>query len=273
MTQAAADRRRLDGQPRLAAVLVVHQVGLPADMTALLAITNAAGVPLVEDAACALGSRWKPSGGDWQPIGGPIGAAATFSFHPRKVITTGEGGMVTFASDEHLERARRLRNHGLTLDDDGARRYLEAGFNLRMSDVAAAIGTVQLGRLDGIVSARRELAANYRELFENARLGDAVLMPVEPQWAQTNWQTLIVGLSGKVKKTSDDLIEALGQRGIATQPGIMCAHLEPAYRDRWQAPLTESERARERGLTLPLFPQMTHEQIERVVAGLAEALL
>ncbi len=266
----AAKRRRLDGHERIAAILVVHQVGMPADLAALQRIAIATRVPLIEDAACAIGSQWKDHQGTWQPIGSPHGRAATFSFHPRKVVTTGEGGMVTFSSEQDLERARLLRNHGLAIDSKGQRTYTEAGFNLRMSDIAAALGIVQLEKLDDMIGARRQLAQHYRQQLADSGIDDKIIMPVEPQWARTNWQSLIVTVADDIDR--DRVLSLLAANQIAAQPGIMCAHLEPAYRGDAHGPLPASERAQKRGITLPFFVQMSESQVSRVVHTLAQAI-
>ncbi len=266
----AAQRRRLHAHRRIAAILVVHQVGMPADLAALQRIAVATRAPLIEDAACAIGSQWKEPTGPWQAVGSPHGRAATFSFHPRKVVTTGEGGMITFASENDLERARRLRNHGLAVNGNGQRAYTEAGFNMRMSDIAAALGIVQLEKLDDMIDARRQLAQHYRQQLANKGLDGSIIMPVEPKWARTNWQSLIVTVADNIDR--DNVLSSLAANQIAAQPGIMCAHLEPAYRGDTHGPLPASERAQKQGITLPFFVQMSESQVNRVVQTLAQAI-
>ena len=251
---------------RLGAILVVHQIGMPADLESIASLAEARGVPIVEDAACALGSR-VVIGGEEEPIGRPRGSVATFSFHPRKVITTGEGGALSFADERLAQRARLLRNHGLELGDDGSRRYVRAGFNFRMSDIAAAVGCVQLRKLGKIVSARRRLAERYTRGLDEL---PGVTPPVEPADARSNYQSYICELKQGIDQTA--VIEQLAREKIATQPGIMCAHLEPAYSRPLRAKLPRSEHAMACGLTLPLFAQMSDEQVDRVIEALGRAV-
>src|SRR5436190_1354374 len=154
--------------PRTKALLVVHQLGMPCDLASLVAAARRHGVPLIEDAACAIGSeiRWE---GEWQRIGRPHGDMACFSFHPRKLLSTGDGGMVVTASAETDARLRLLRQHGMSVPDTVRHasaqvlfeEYPIVGFNYRLTDIQAAIGREQLARLDGFVARRRELAARY----------------------------------------------------------------------------------------------------------------
>src|SRR3954452_11060342 len=166
--------------PRTRAVIAVHQMGMPCDLAALTALADRHGIVLIEDAACAAGSQVRMNG-DWERIGQPHGQIACFSFHPRKVITTGEGGMLT-TSDAELDRKfRLLRQHGMSVPDTvrhGSPQvifedYLTVGFNYRMTDIQAAIGRKQLDRLSELVRRRRTVAARYTELlgnFEGLRL-------------------------------------------------------------------------------------------------------
>ena len=275
--------------PRTRAVLAVHQMGMPCDLTALARISEAHGLPLIEDAACAAGSEVL-SDGRWRRIGRPRGLAACFSLHPRKLLTTGEGGMITTADEALAKRLRRLRTHGADLDAAARRhvgvveeRYLEPGFNMRMTDVQAAIGRVQLARLPQMVARRRELARDYA-----GRLGAAapdVGLPREPAWARSNWQSFCVTLPEGVGQGAARI--ALAARGVASRRGIMCAHREPAYppgtwacapgRGRCDCAgprctrLGRSERAQDRSLLLPLYNQMTEADLDRVTEALVAA--
>ena len=237
--------------PRTRAILCVHQMGMPCDLGAIGAISRARGLPLVEDAACAAGSRIRV-GEAWQRIGRPHGAAACFSFHPRKLITTGDGGMVTTADAEIAARVRAWRSHG-SRDD-------VYGFNYRMTDIQAAIGRVQLTRLETLVAERRALVGRLRE-----RLGGAVAFPVEPSWAQSNWQSLCVRLPSA--EAAAALLAQLDTAGVAARGGIANAHEEPDQHDGLRAPLPQSERARRECVLLPLPSQMTREEEEAVVGA------
>ena len=247
--------RCLAGEP-IAAVVVVHQVGMPADLPALAALARAAGVPLIEDAACALGSQWRDGDGRWRPVGDPGGDFVCFSFHPRKLITCGEGGAVICRDPEADRLLRQLRDHGR---EDG--RCLRPGFNQRMSDVHAAIALVQLGRLDDILADRRRAVDRYRAGLAGV---PGLTLPVEPDGARTNWQSLIVMVDGD----RDALVAGLAAEGIAAQPGIGCAHRAEPYLDSPAGALDASEDACDRGLTLPLYPQIAGADIDRVCDSL-----
>jgi len=266
LTAATVDAVRT---PRTEAVLAVHQGGVPADVHSLRAACAEWDLPLVEDAACAIGST----------VGGkPVGHGAllaAWSFHPRKLVTTGEGGMVTTDDAEWAARLRRLREHGMNAS--AAERhasnkpvlesYLEVGFNYRMTDVQAAIGLVQLGKLDAMIARRRELAARYDELLR----GVAGLTPVrDPGHGQSNFQSYWVLLDDDFPVGRDDLLAALADAGVSARRGIMAAHLEPAYADHPRAPLPVTERLTRHSLILPLFHTMTEAQQDRVVAALRE---
>ncbi|MBY8339116.1 DegT/DnrJ/EryC1/StrS family aminotransferase [Streptomyces spinosirectus] len=255
--------------PRTKAVLAVHQGGVPADVHALRAACADWDLPLVEDAACAIGST----------VGGkPVGHGAllaAWSFHPRKLVTTGEGGMVTTDDAEWAARLRRLREHGMNAsaaerhasDRPVLESYLEVGFNYRMTDVQAAIGLVQLGKLDTMIARRRELAARYAQLLHDV----PGLTPVsDPPHGQSNFQSYWVLLAEDFPVGRDDLLAALAAAGVSARRGIMAAHLEPAYADHPRAPLPVTERLTRDSLILPLFHTLTEAQQDRVVAVLRE---
>jgi len=266
LTTATVDAVRT---PRTKAVLAVHQGGVPADVHCLRAACADWDLPLVEDAACAIGST----------VGGkPVGHGAliaAWSFHPRKVVTTGEGGMITTDDAEWAARLRRLREHGMNAS--AAQRhasnkpvlesYLEVGYNYRMTDVQAAIGLVQLGKLDAMIARRRELAARYDALLR----GVAGLTPVrDPAHGHSNFQSYWVQLDEDFPVGRDDLLAALAEAGISARRGIMASHLEPAYDGHPCAPLPVTERISRDSLILPLFHTMTEAQQDRVVAALRE---
>jgi perosamine synthetase len=262
---------------RLAAILVVHQVGLPADMRSIMEIALRHDVPVLEDAACAIGSKLSLDGGaTWQPVGKPVGNAVCFSFHPRKVITTGEGGIVTTA-DARLDGNMRVwRQHGMDRSpadrESGApsdtETYLYTAGNERMTDIQAAIGIEQLGRLSGIVEKRRKIAAFYKERL-SAR--DDLSTPVEPDYARTNFQSFVITLTDPDQTTK--VMNALRDKGVDSRPGIMCAHLEPPYQAAWpEGSLPHSEEARRAGIILPLFPNMDADMPNRVMDALEAAL-
>ena len=266
LTPATVDAVRT---PRTQAVLAVHQGGVPADVHALRAVCADWDLPLVEDAACAIGST----------VGGkPVGHGAliaAWSFHPRKLVTTGEGGMGTTDDAEWAARLRRLREHGMNAsaadrhasDKPVLESYLEVGYNYRMTDVQAAIGLVQLGKLDAMIARRRELASRYHELLR----GVTGLTPVrDPAHGQSNFQSYWVLLDGDFPVGRDDLLAALSEAGVSARRGIMASHLEPAYAGHPGVPLPVTERITRDSLILPLFHTMTEAQQDRVVAALRE---
>ena len=256
--------------PKTRAVMLVHQVGMPADIDAIRAVCDAAGVTLVEDAACAIGSTYK---------GEEIGAHSPFvvySFHPRKVITTGEGGMVMVQDEAIAARLRILRQHAMDVSDVARHqseafifeRYPEVGYNYRMTDIQAGIGMVQLGKLSAVVTRRRELAATYA-----AALGDLadLQLPVDPTWGETNYQSYCIKLRRGGRGRRDGILQGMKERAIGCKRGIMAAHQEPAYRHHPQAhagALPESERWTDESFVLPMYHHMTEAEQAEVVDAL-----
>jgi perosamine synthetase len=272
---------------RTRAILCVHQMGMSCDLNAILDIAAERELPVVEDAACAIGSEilWQDQ---WQKIGKPHGDVACFSFHPRKLLTTGDGGMLT-TPDPELDRKFRLcRQHGMSVPDTvrhSSREvvfesYPELGFNYRLTDIQAAIGREQLKRLPETISHRRRLAARYRHLLADI---PELALPTEPDWARTNWQSYCVRLPKSTNQR--EVMQQMLNQGIATRRGIMCSHLEPAYRDAatWRCAqaackpsgscpnLLESELAQSQGVILPLFSEMTEGEQDQVAFALREA--
>jgi dTDP-4-amino-4,6-dideoxygalactose transaminase len=274
-TLASPVRRIMDPIGRLAAILVVHQLGLPCDLAKLLPLARRYNVSLIEDAACATGSQISlDQGQTWQAIGKPHGRAACFSFHPRKVLTTGDGGMLTTA-DAGMDRAfRLLRQHGMSISDRARHQsnrvlvedYEVTGFNYRLTDLQAALGIAQLAKLPTFVADRRALAAQYARRLQNI---EGVTLPVEPDYARTNWQSYQVLLDNSAWQRP--VMERMLAAGIATRRGVMCTHLEPPYREAAQS-LPVSESVSRRGLILPLFPGMSEPEIEIVCQELGRAV-
>ncbi|MFN3524865.1 MAG: DegT/DnrJ/EryC1/StrS family aminotransferase [Paracoccus sp. (in: a-proteobacteria)] len=261
--------------PRSRAILCVHQIGMPCDMQAVMQIARSHGLRVVEDAACAAGSRIR-MGGTWQLIGRPIGDVVCFSFHPRKVISTGEGGMLTTDQPDLDARFRLWRQHGMSVSDTQRHAsrdvifeaYPVPGYNYRMTDIQAAIGRCQLDRLPQIVAARRALADRYHDHISDLA---QVCPPVEPDGMQSNWQSYAVRLGPTLDQPA--LMQHMLAAGVATRRGIMCMHLEPACGDiPLPHPLTRSEAARDQTVLLPLFAQMTFDQQDKVVAALGAAI-
>ena len=257
------------------AILAVHQMGMPCDLPALKRLAGSFGLPLVEDAACAIGSEILLEGACHR-IGRPIGDVVCFSFHPRKVITTGEGGMLTTDNPELDALFRLWRQHGMSVSDTARHGsssvifedYPLRGYNYRMTDIQAAIGREQLRRLPGIVARRRALADRYRTAL-NGVFG--ITLPAEPKWARSNWQSFPIGLSDQIDQRK--LMQAMLDRGIATRRGIMNMHQEAAQADLPRRfPLPNSEKARDHSVLLPLYAQMSRADQDQVLFGLCKAL-
>ena len=261
--------------PRTKAILAVHQLGMPCDLAAIAEIGKRRSIPVVEDAACAVGSeiRWNDR---WERIGHPRGLVACFSFHPRKLLSTGDGGMLTTADPDLDRKFRLLRQHGMSVSDTVRHsssaviqeEYPVLGYNYRMTDIQAAIGREQLTRLPGIVSRRRALAERYRERL--ARVA-GVSIPTEPEWARTNWQSYAVRVDAGHRR---QIMQRMLDAGISTRRGVMNAHREAAYpAGTWRAAgsLQESEAAQDAAIVLPLFHQLTEADQERVVDEFARA--
>ena len=275
---------------RTKAILCVHQLGMPCDLTAILAIARRHRVFVIEDAACAIGSEIRTED-RWERIGKPHGDIACFSFHPRKVVTTGEGGMLTTHNAEWDQRFRLWRQHCMSVPDAVRHSagkvifeaYPNVGFNYRMTDMQAAVGREQLKRLPAIVDQRRTLGARYGELLKAI---PGLETPVELAWAKSNWQSYCVRLPAGCEQRR--VMQAMLDAGIATRRGVTCAHREAAYPPgTWTCGasdtncdcrpgecrrLVHSEQAQDRTIMLPLFPQMTRAQQDRVVMTLKQAL-
>ncbi len=260
---------------RTRAIIAVHQMGMPCDLAALVAIADRHGITLIEDAACAAGSQIRMNGG-WDRVGKPHGRIACFSFHPRKVITTGEGGMLT-ASDPELDRKfRLLRQHGMSVPDTvrhGSRQvifedYLTIGFNYRMTDIQAAIGRKQLERLPDLVARRRAVAARYAELLGNL---EGLRLPKEPEWVRSNWQSYCVRLPDRLDQRS--VMQNMLDKGISTRRGIMCSHREPPYiMAARRHDLRQSELVQDRSILLPIYAQMDESDIDEAASALRAEL-
>lgn len=254
------------------AILIVHQIGLPADIDAFKELCAKHNLQLIEDAACAAGSAYK---------GNKIGYHSDlvcFSFHPRKVITTGDGGMITTNNEAYYNRLKLLRQHGMSVSDRVRHNsakviledHLEVGYNYRLTDIQAAVGIKQLEKLDWIVEERRKIAGKYLEAFKNI---DFIRLPVEPEGYYTNWQSFSVYLKPNSPIKRNDLMQLLLDKGISSRRGVMTTHRESAYKNH-QLPesLTVSEDASDNSIILPLFVPMKNEEVEFVISTVKELL-
>jgi len=256
--------------PRTKAIMPVHQLGLPADMDAFLALGERYGLQIVEDAACAIGALYKG-----RPIGS-LGPLACFSLHPRKVITTGEGGMIAVSDPAVAARLRQLRQHAMDISDlarHGARdvvieSYPERGWNFRMTDMQAALGLCQMEVLDDILAARSRLAERYTAAIESMPF---VEPPREPDYAERTWQSYAIRLTPDAPVDRNELMRLLLLDGIPTRRGVMAIHTEGAYAGV-DVDLPHTDAASAESLMLPLFAGLTDEQQDHVIARLGAHL-
>ena len=257
---------------RTKAILPIDQIGLGCDIDAVNDIAKRYGVEVVEDAAPAIGESYK---------GRKVGSNArqtVFSFHPRKVITTGEGGMITTDDDALARRARKLRAHGMTVSDLERHRsdhviieeYDELGFNYRMTDIQASIGLVQLRRLDELLRVRRAKAKRYNEELSEIR---GIAVPFVPPYAEHTYQSYCLRLTMDCRQGREELMTNLLRRGIATRRGVMASHLEKTYTSRYgRVSLPVTEEATHATMLIPLYAAMTDEEQTYVIEALREEL-
>jgi len=255
---------------RTRAVILVDQAGVPADLDSMRALCDPLHITVVEDAACAAGSTY---------LARPVGAGAelaAFSFHPRKLLTTGEGGMVTTHDGSVATRLRRLREHGMDVSAADRHRsqqpvieqYVELGFNFRMTDIQAAVGLVQLRKLPEQVARRRALAMRYQGLLADIT---GLVTARDPDYGTTNYQSFWVLLPEDFPISRDELLRRLADTGISARRGIMAAHLEPAYAECNTLSLPVTDRLTKHSVILPLFHDMTDAEQERVASVLIKA--
>ena len=248
---------------RTRAIMPVHAFGLPADMDPINAIAARHGLPVVEDAACALGGTYRGR------RAGSLGAAGVFSFHPRKIITTGEGGLITTSDETIADRIRVLRTHG-SVRGSHYMSFIDAGYNYRLSDVLGAIGVAQMARLDYIVERRQELGARYADELRTVKGAQA---PTVPDGTQHAFQSYVVLLDEGIDRNA--VIDGMREQDIETTLGTYSMHLQPYFRERFgiaDEELPMATRAHRSSLTLPLYPQLGDEDVRRVCETLASVL-
>lgn len=254
--------------PRTKAIMPVHQVGLPADMDPLMELAERHGLAIVEDAACAIGASYKGR------LIGSLGPLTCFSLHPRKVITTGEGGMIAVQDPDVAARLRRLRQHGMSVSDLARHSteqvvietYPETGFNYRMTDMQGALGLCQMGVLDDVLDLRRRLAERYTAALDWIPHLEA---PYDPPYAKRTWQSYCVRVGAGAPLGRTQLMQRLLADGIPTRRGVMAIHEEDAYRGH-HGDLRHTEAAARDVLMLPLFPALTDQEQDYVIGRLAE---
>ncbi|WP_332773091.1 UDP-4-amino-4,6-dideoxy-N-acetyl-beta-L-altrosamine transaminase [Phenylobacterium sp.] len=263
------------GDRKLRAVLPVHLRGDTADLPGLEALAREAGAVLVEDAPHALGSTLT-FGNSVERVGDcRHSSMATFSFHPVKTIATGEGGMVTTNDPRLAERLRRLRSHGMVRPEGGDPWWYEMpepGFNYRLPDILCALGISQLAKLPRFAARRRLLAARYAEAL--APLVPLVRLATRPDWSDPVLHLMVALIDFEAAgKTRREVVEALKARGVGTQVHYIPVHTQPYYCERYgELDLPGAQAWYERCLSLPLYPGMADEDVDQVVAALAEVL-
>jgi perosamine synthetase len=256
--------------PRTKAIIAVDQLGLPCEIDAINEIAERHRLRVIQDAACSFASRDK---------GRPIGSLAPisiFSLHARKVITTGEGGMIVTTDAEFAARLRMLRHQGMSLSDYARHNsspttfetYPEVGYNFRMTDIQAGIGLAQLDRLEHILARRREIADTYRAGLAGIRF---VTAPHVPENLTPNWQSYQITLSRDAPVSRDEVMEQLYRRGIPTRRGVMASHLEAALAPHTTS-LPRSEAAAEQCLQLPMYPALENDQQNFILSALQDIM-
>jgi perosamine synthetase len=246
------------------AILLVHQIGMPADIQTFKKLCDKYNLKLIEDAACAAGSVY-----NGQKIGSHS-ELVCFSFHPRKVISTGDGGMITTNREDYCKRLKLLRQHGMSVNDrerHGAKNvvfedHLELGYNYRMTDIQAAVGIKQLQKLNWIVNERRKIADLYHRAFKHLL---HVQLPIEAAGMRSNYQSYSIYLKKSCPQTRNMLMQKLLDKGIATRRGIMTAHRETAYKELVNVNLPVSEDIQDNSILLPLYVPMDKKDIDYVI--------
>ena len=247
------------------AILLVHQIGMPADIDAFKELADKHHIKLIEDAACAAGSSYK---------GSKIGSHSElvcFSFHPRKVISTGDGGMITTSNEAYYNRLKLLRQHGMSVNDRARHEsskivfedHLEVGYNYRLTDIQAAVGIQQLEKLDWIIAKRRKIASRYHKAFKNIK---CLQLPLEKRGYFSNYQSYSILLKDDCPVGRNELMQAMLDAGISTRRGIMTSHRETAYKTEYAGlSLPASEKSSDNSILLPLYIPMDEKDIEHVI--------
>lgn len=250
--------------PRTKAIIPVHEFGLACDISELMKIAEKHDLVVIEDAACALGAK------ENEKFVGTFGNVGSFSLHPRKAVTSGEGGLLTTDNDELAERFRILRNHGIKMVD-GKMNFVAAGFNYRMTDFQAALVRGQLAQLSEIIAKRNQLAEIY---FEELKSVEGISLPQIPAGKNHTWQTFHITLDEKYDR--DQIIAKLKNRGIGTNYGAQCIPSQTYYAEKYaldcQKEFPNALKAFEKGLALPMFEKLDFNQAYLVIRNLLNIL-
>lgn len=260
--------------PRTRAIVAVHLFGLAAPMDEISSIASRHGLKVIEDAACAIGTTYRG-----RPVGG-MSDIACFSFHPRKVITTGEGGMVTTTDPTLAAKVQSYRNHGATGISPGSdpskpwvmATFNNLGFNLRLSDIQAAVGVAQMARLDGILAERAAAAARYLEMLS---VVEELALPRAPDGYGHTYQSFVVRLRHGGRNLRNSIMDHLASQGIQTRPGTHAVHRLGYYAEKYgirPEQFAVAAASEDTTITLPIFPGMTIDQQSTVVRMIKQAL-
>ena len=251
--------------PETKAIMPVHQVGVPSDMDMISAIARNHKLLIIEDAACALGSQYKE-----KPIGNSENLCC-FSFHPRKIITTGEGGAVLTNDEKMYKTLALLRNHGMSVQPQERHTlgtilfedYLKRGYNYKITDIQSAIGILQMDKLDEIIRNRRKLAQRYDAALKGSKI---FIIPQVPHNCESNYQTYLVRIKDESELSRNEILLCLNNKGIGAKQGIQSIHKEKAYYEEYRdIKLPETEKATAQTVALPLFPGLTFEEQDFII--------
>ncbi len=248
--------------PKTKAIIPVHEFGLACDISEILKIAEKHNLLVIEDAACALGST------ENNKFTGTFGRAASFSLHPRKAVTSGEGGIITTDDDELAEKFRILRNHGVKMNN-GKMDFVEAGFNYRMTDFQAALVRGQFSEIEKGIAARNTLAEIYFEELKNSK---HLQLPTVPQGKRHNWQTFHTVVGEDIDR--DEMIKKLNLNGVGSNYGAQCIPFQTFYREKYgldcEQEFPNALRAFQKGLALPIYEKLTPDHIKHITKVLLE---
>jgi dTDP-4-amino-4,6-dideoxygalactose transaminase len=258
---------------RTTAIMVVHQIGLAADMFPIQEIARKHDLRIVEDAATALGATYHGK------QVGSLGSPTCYSFHPRKVITTGEGGMIVSDDEEFAERARIVRSHGASVSDLDRHKamgtvyasYPVVGYNYRLTDIQASIGVEQMRKLPWILEQKARVASTYEALLNEV---DEIESPHVPDYATHSYQSYLIRFTSSANVDRDALLQAMAKQGISCRHGIAPLHQEPYYQKLYgHTHLPISEEVSRSTMFLPIYPTMTEDDVKYIVDNLKALLV
>jgi len=245
------------------AIMPVHQFGLSADMDKIKKIAKKHNLFIIEDAACALGSEYKGK------KCGTLGDISCFSFHPRKIITTGEGGMICTNNSKIAKKAKTLRDHGI-FHKVGKKVFVMPGYNYRMAEIPALLGLNQMRKIKNIIGKRTTLVQQYKQKLLNI---PELILPSSPSYATPNYQSFVILLKKSINR--DKIIKKLQDKGIETAPGAVSIHIQPYYRKKYHyqcGEIKNSFKAHKKNLAIPIHPELYERDIRFIVETIKSIL-